>query len=274
MNPIYEQKPVRVEIDILASARAVPFDNNTGQEIAIWRAQDVAFQVGIFSSNVAVNLFNLAALQLRIFKAATDVLPLVDKVLGPLDIIPTITRAAWTGGTAQQAAFILTAAETDLSLDGTDEAEYFLNIRGITASGAVIDYAGGPITVYNPGPQIYPPMPGVVSNNEQTAVNPGNVTVTPTSVLHGETITVNGPARSLMIIVGVVGLIPGSTVDILLLFPDLTPGIVVTLVSGAADGPVIDTITTDGSQPNCHYRLKTNANAVFKIFTKAFPAYL
>lgn len=273
-NPIYEQKSIRCEIDITGGPRAIPFDRNTGEAIAFWRGQRIAIQVAVFTPDgVCVDLSNLAALVLRVFKNPTDVVPVINKVLGPLDITPTITRGSWVDGTAQQATFLLEVGDTDLNLDGGDSAQYFINIRGVPATGGLIDYAGGPITVFNPGTQLPILMPGVVSYHEQTAPNPGDVTVSPTSVVHKEIVNITGPARELNILIDPIGLIPGSEVKLILVFPDLLAGIVIHIFTASLDGAPVDNYTTDAFQPNACWLLTLGSDATFKIFDKAIPAY-
>lgn len=270
--PTYEQIPIRLQLS-LVSAPPVPLvDTNTGLSPKFWRAQDIAVQLAIFDADQeSVDLTNVGGLQLLIFESPTSLAPLVSQTLGNSDLIPTVSWSAWIAGTNQQATFDLTSAETDLNLAGADQRPYWLVIRAVTFTGSVLNYGAGYVTVFNPGPQLPIPMPGVVSSHTQTNTS-GNSTVTPTSLIHKEILTINGSARTSIIIVTTSGLTAGCEVVLRFNFASpLVAGIVLEVRDSAADGNLLTTITTDGYQPNACFRCEFNGSVLLPLFL-TYPA--
>jgi hypothetical protein len=267
----YEQIPIRMSLSVVSSPPYTPIDDNTGQPVKFWRNQTVSVQVGVFDAfGNSVDLSNLVSMQLLIQSAPTSPVAFVAQTQDT--IIPTITAAGWQNGTQQQVTFNLSAGDTDLGLDGQSSAQFWLIVRGTTANGSTLNYGGGYITVYNPGAQLPTPNPGLVSYNAQTTTA-GNFTVTPTSLLHKEYVTVNGSARSVVCIVGTNGLTSGSVVEIEFTFATpLVASINIEIRNASSSGTLIGLVQTDGFQPNANYRCVYDGGAL-KPLALQYPAF-
>lgn len=273
MAAIYEQIPIRLVLDIISNPPVTPVDANTGQAVQFWRAQDVDVQGAVFDNGESTDLSNLVSIQLIIQKEATSPVPLLVKTVGVMQIIPYITVAGWNAGTAQQFTFSLTAAETDFNLDGQDSSSFWLIIRGLTASGRILNYGGGTIRVFNPGNTLPIPMPGVVSSHSQTNSS-GNSTVTPESLLHKEYITVNGVAGTRNILVQSSGLVPGSVIETVFEFEDPSVAdIIINVYWGSLTGPLLSTFQTDGFQPNANFRCEVDSDYQLIPLLLTIPAF-
>ena len=242
----YSQIPVRLQADIISSPPVGPIDANTGFAPAFWRAQSVGIAVGIFDVNgVAVDLSNLAYLQIQFMETPSSPNLVLSKQVLAGSIIPIISRAGWLAGTAQQATFVISAAELDFSLNGQDSLPYWLNLSGVTSGGAQVVYAAGYITVFNPGSVLPPPSNGVVSASSQATAS-GDFTVTPGAQVHHEEITVSGAGGTRNCIVGAAGLEAGALVALRFRLP-ATAGIVIQVRNQTLGGTLLTTITTDAS---------------------------
>ena len=245
--PTYSQIPIRCRLSIVSNPPAYPIDDNTGEAPRFWRGQDVVFQVGIFNSmNVAVDLSNIAELQLTIREQPTSPFALASTISGT--IIPTISYSSWANGTAQQASFNLTAALTDLPLDGLESRPLWLDIKGYTSTGQQLVYGAGYITVYNPGAYVPPAPPGVVEQLTYTNAT-GNTLIQQTNQIATTFVTVTGSARTSVFILQRDNLLVGATNKILFTLP-ATSGIVLQVRDDLVSGPLLATFTTDGVQPN------------------------
>lgn len=255
--PLYNQMPVRLEATLISAPPVEPVDANTGLPIAFWRAQGLQVNVGIFAADgSSVDLSNLEYLQLIIQPAFDSLVPSITKTIEAGDIIPVITRANWQAGYAQQAAFVLSKAETDLSLAGALEATYWLMLVGRTTGGANIVYAAGSIRVFNPGSVIpAPPTTPIVSAHEQ-ANGGGNSVVNPTSQLHIEEITVTGAAETRDVVVMATGLVAGARVSLRFILP-ATAAINLRIFDQATSGALLTTLVTqaDGFLPAARVEL-------------------
>lgn len=270
----YDQVPIRMELTFTVPPPVAPIDANTGGQVRLWRAADTVIQVGLFQNNgLSLDLSNLTSLQLIVQKSPTSDVRVIDKTVLAASIIPTIDRSEWLSGDAQQASIVLTKGETDLNLDGLASADYWLILKGNTAAGTVVNYGGGYVTVYESGQQLPAPSPsGIVSYHEQVNTA-GNFTVTPTSLLHKEVVTVNGVARTSVCILATAGMIAGNVLETVLAFAaPLVPGIIVEVRSGIVGGPLLTTIVTDGFQPNVNIRA-TFDGAAFKLLSVVNPAF-
>jgi hypothetical protein len=107
----------------------------------------------------------------------------------------------------------------------------------------------GQLTVITPGPIITPILNPVSLHD--SANSAGNTTVTPTGVIHSETIAVSGTAGIRQVLVSTVGLgasSSGNRCRILFTFAGQPPGIIMQIYSSNSAGPLLGTITTDGTQ--------------------------
>ncbi len=270
--PIYEQVPIRLEADLVSAPPVAPIDANTGKEIALWAGQSAKIQVGIFdAANVAVDLSNLTYLQLVLQAAQDSLVPIFEQTVEAGDIIPTITRGGWTDGLQQQAEFDLSNAMTDVGLSGMQSAPFWIALIGKTADGAVIVYAAGYITIYNPGYTLPAPNRGIVSRHDQASAG-GNVTVNPLSQVHTEKITVSGSAGTRKIVVNAAGLIAGAQAFLRFVLP-ATAGIVLQIYDQATSGDLLATIETqaDGFTPSAICVLSFDG-ANFDVLWMAIPA--
>lgn len=255
MAAIYQQMPIRLQANLVSAPPVNPIDANTGLRIKFWRAQGVTVQVGIFDAyGDTVDLSNLEYLQLLVQPTQGSLIPSIVSTVYAADIIPVINSAGWNAGTAAQAAFVLTNADTDLSLDGETEATYWLSLIGRTNGGANIVYAAGPVTIYNPG---LPPQPPVAFVSAHTQTNGGgDSVVNPTSQVHLEQITFTGSAGIRNVVVQAAGLIKGAKVGVRLVLPS-TAGIIVKIYNQALVSTVLATVYTqsDGTVPTSRIEL-------------------
>lgn len=243
--------PIRWQADLVSAPPVPPIDANTDLPIQFWRAQGMSIQVGIFDADdVAVDLSNLQYLQVVLMKASDSLVPLASVTVLAGSIIPTISRADWLNGTAWQANFVFTPAQTDVGLSGAASAPFWMVLQGLTSGNVPITYSAGEITIFNPGSGLPAPVAGLTSFNEQTNGS-GNSTITPESQLHTEAITVNGAARTSNLILTAAGLQVGAHVDVYLALP-ATAGIILRVFDGSLIGALLSTVQTsdDGSLPS------------------------
>lgn len=251
--PQYGQIPVRLALSTTSNPPVTPQDQNTGAQPQFFRAQGVAVQVGVFDgSGNPVDLSNLTYLQLVLMPSATALVPVFVKTILAASLNTLITVAGWNAGTAQNASFVLTAADTDQSLSGGTSHDYWLAIQGM-AGGVPITYGAGPVTLYNPGSSIpAPALGGDVGYAEQTNGS-GNSTVTPLSQNDTQIVTLAGSASTRKIILGTIGVVAGAQIKVIFNIP-ATAGIVVDVVSSILSGTAVQSFTTTGTP------FVTNAN--------------
>lgn len=257
----YDQVPIRLQLSLVSNPPVFPVDANTGLQPQFFRAQPVAFQIGIFdSNNVAVDLGNLDYLLFSLYPISnllSPTVPLATVQVMQADIIDVISWADWQNGTAQQAIARFTAAQLDQSLDATEQKLYRFVVQGyVTGTGTFITYGAGPVTLFNPSNSLPPPETfNTTSYNEQT-LSSGNITISPSSQNHTEIVTVNGSARTSNIIVSVAGVSEGAQCQIRLNLPN-TPNIIIALISGNTGLPQIFplSIYTSGGSPNAIWRI-------------------
>ncbi len=243
MATILEQIPVRLQCVAISNPPAEPVDNNTGIAPAFWRGSGLSVAIGIFDTdNVGIDLSNLTYLQVLIQQDATSLVQLAMVQIDAADITPVIDIGDWRNGSAQNALAVFTAADLDMGLDATDQKEFWMVLRGMTANGAPIVYAAGAINGYNPG---IPPTPAasIVSRHAQTAPLAGDMTVTPSSQLHKEVITVGGTARTFNVLLGNNGIVDGAELTLLVTLP-ATADIILNVKNGLSSNPTISTIST------------------------------
>lgn len=271
----FAQIPLRIELGVVSNPSLGPIDSNTGAVPSFWRAQSVRLDFAIFdSNNQSVDLSNLDYFQVIIQRAQADPTVYVNKAIAGDDLIPTVTRAEWLAGVNQQASIVLSAADTDLPLDGETSTDFWMVVRGVTTDGDVLIYGAGPVTAHNPGAN-----PPIVTNNQTVSshaqVNTsGNATITPTALIHQETVVVNGAARTSILIVEKPISVVGARVDILVLFSSPTvTGITIEVRDGTALGTLLASFTTDGYQPNAAFSLSLGTGLTYVLTQKTIPAY-
>ncbi len=241
--PIYQQIPIRLQASLVSAPPVAPIDINTGVAPRFWRAQGISVAFAVFDAfGVAVNLSNIASLTMRLQEYQNSLTPVFEEIIDAADIIPTITRAGWQNGLQQQATFLLTAAETDVSLAGGNEKPYWLSIIGLTEDAELIVYAAGYVAFFNPG-QTFARAPfGFISRGERTN-SAGNTTITPTSFNHTEFITVNGGTRTSQVILSIAGMEDGALLRLYFELP-ATADIILNVVNAALNGDQLSTVTT------------------------------
>jgi len=242
--PIYQQIPIRLEASLVSNPPVPPIDLNTGISPKFWRAQDIAVSVGIFDAfGASVDLSNVAFLTLTIQTAPDSIVPLIAETINAgAGIIPTITRAGWINGMQQQATFLLSAAQTDLGLDGTNSKTFWMLLAGVTMAGDKLVYAAGYVTFYNPGSTLAIPPYGYVSRAESVNSS-GNTAIVPGSFNHTHFVTINGAARTTQIILSIAQMEDGAVLRLYLNLP-ATANIIISVVNAAANGTQLSTITT------------------------------
>lgn len=264
-----EQIPVRLQLSTASAPSIAPVDANTGLQPQFWRGQSIAINIGIFDSDdVGVDLSNLDYLQVALFASPTAVAPLVVKTIEAAQIIAYITRQAWLDGSAQNATALFSAIDTDQPL-GADQADFWLAVTGVTQAGNTLVYGAGYVTIFNPG-GVPANTPNYVSQHAQ-ANSSGNTLVSPQSQLHLELLTVTGIARTSIVIVSIIGLISGARPKIHFVLP-ATSGIVLEVRSGAVDGDVIFTHTTNGTDRTANYEMYFDGSNL-QLLESKIPAF-
>lgn len=240
----YDQIPIRLQADLISNPPVVPIDANTGLPAQFWARTGVAVAVGIFDAlGVGVDLSNLLYLTLSLSTSSSALVPSATKTVMAGALIPYIERAAWIAQTNQNAIFVLSNAEMDLSLAGSDQATYWLSLQGVTTGGARVIYAAGNVRIYNPGPGLPQPDTGLVSFHE-TASPGGNLVITPASNIHTEEVLVSGAAGTRDVVVLATGLAAGARVGIRFELP-ATAGLIHRIFDQSLAGALLATITCD-----------------------------
>lgn len=249
MAAIYEQMPIRLQADLISAPPVNPIDANTGLRIKFWRAQGISVQVAIFDANGdIVDLSNLQYLQLSVQPASTSLVTSFTSTVLAGSLFPVIDAAKWRNGTAWQAEFDLSAAQTDLGLGGASEATYWLQLVGVTASNVPIIYAAGPVTVYNPGLPPAPPA-NLVGQDDYTNAG-GSVNVIPDAQIYLAVINVSGAPETRDVVVGATGLVQGAQIGLRFSLPAVN-GIILRVFDQSTAGNLLTTITSqaDGFLP-------------------------
>jgi hypothetical protein len=242
--PAYNQMPIRLQADLVSNPPVVPTDANTGLPIQLWARTGIAVAVGIFDAlGVGVDLSNLAFLTLTISESSSSVVPSATKTVMAGALITYIERAAWIAQTNQNATFVFSNAELDLSLDGADEATYWISLQGQTTGGANIVYAAGAVRIFNPGPGIPQPTRGLVSWHNTPSAG-GNLVIQPNSNVHIETIPVSGAAEVRDVVVLATGLEAGAQIGLRFGLP-ATAGLSHRIFDQSLGGALLATITCD-----------------------------
>ena len=240
--------PIPIRLQLSTVSGAAPVDANTNNPPVAWRGQAVAVQVGIFDSgNVAVDLSGLVSLTVSLQANQAALTPLATVTVAAADFSSDLTIADWRTGTDQQAEADFTAGQMDQSLDGQESADLWIVVTGLTAAGQTIIYGAGTITLALASESIpFPPPAGLVSYHAQSNAA-GNSTVTPASQLHNEAIAITGAARTSLIILGTANVSAGARAALRFTGLDAASGIVLQIRSGISTGPLVTTITTNGT---------------------------
>ena len=247
--PTYTGIPIQLLVSTVSSPPVNPIDVNTGLPPAQWRSNAVTYNVGIFDGNgSSVDLSNLAYLQLTIASSQNAPANLITATVLRGSITPTITLAGFQQGIAQNAAFILTASQTDVSLGAQPYQAYWIQLSGVTLSGSLIVYGAGYVNFYNNGSATPAPIAGVVDFNAQSIAS-GNGTILPQTNLHTEIVTVTGTGSETINLVlsppAVGGYVAGARVDTNLILPAVS-GIMVNLLDQSLGGANVGSVLTDG----------------------------
>lgn len=274
--PIYEQTPIRLNATLVGNPPVPPVDDNTGAAPKFWRASSVGIAVGIFDAmGNPVDLTNLVAsgkLQLFLFKNSSDLVPLFAKEIDGADLMALITTAAWQDGSQQNALFILDPADTDQGLAGAAQADFWLVLNGVTDTQSEVLYAAGPVTIFNASKAL-PVAASITPSRHAQELDAGNITVTPTSNIHLEVVTVGGAgARTSNIIVGQAGLTDGARIDVLVLAPAAPGAIDIEFFVGSLAGANPFAFNTSGGTTRALFKFYFDG-ALLQPLEVVNPAY-
>lgn len=271
---IYEQGVIRAQLSIVSNPPVAPIDINTDLAPQFWKAAGIQIDAGIFdNSDVGLDLSNLDYMELSLQPSPTSLVPWVTKTVLAEDIESPIDFGSWLNGSAQNASFILTPADTDLGLLAGTSRQFWMTITGFTADGNFIVYGAGYITIFNPGNTLPPgASSGIVSWHAQSSTV-GNFNIVPTSIFHTEEVTFRGSADTRNVVLQAPGYPQGSIVRISALFPDLTAGIIINIYSGSLTGDPILTYTTDAYQPNALFELVVDNASAYDVTQAISPAF-
>lgn len=270
--PIYQQVPIRLQASLISSPPVTPIDINTGLAPQFFRSNALEIDVAIFDAyGNSVNLSNLSFLQLILQAGQNALTPttVVNVASGSLN--PTVTMAQWISGESQQAAFLLSGAQTDVSLFGETSYPYWVIVQGILPSGAVIIYAAGTANAVLAGGGVAWPASGFTSFHLTPSAS-GNFTVSPTGQVHHEEVTVSGTAGTRNVILNPYGLEAGALIGLRFELPT-TSGIVFQIYDQSLTGTLLDTVITDASgfTPTARFQYYWNGSN-FKRDFSVIPA--
>jgi hypothetical protein len=255
MSSTLEQIPVRLSFSPVSDPPNAPIDANTGLAAAWWRGGAVALQCGIFGADGScVDLSNATAVQLVIQNSPTDPEVLLNTALLTDSILPVISAAEWASGEAQQFTFALLNGETDFDLGGEESAQFWLSLRVYTGPSTFLIYGAGYVTIFNPGAALPIATPAFVSLHAQTN-STGNSTISPTTIVHTEQVTITGVAGTRNLLVSTTGLPAGARVDIAVVFNTAANNIVINARTSTIGGTLLFTFTRSASETNLLLRL-------------------
>ena len=274
MNGIqYAQNPIRLALNVAANPPVPPIDQNTGNPPRFWRAQPVAFQVGIFDAQGnPVDLSNLQSLSLILMANQLAPVSVATVTVQANQITTGISVEDWQQGVDQNATFLFTAADADQSLFGDTSAEYWLTCVGLTNGGTTILYGGGNCDIYNPGNSLPYPTPGLVSCNKQTLNPSSNGVVTPASQLHTEWLLAPSSNGTIQLVVGATGLSPGAHVWLRFWLPTIA-GLEIEIYDQSLSGSELFTIYSDpsGYTPTALLEIEFDGNNLQRL-SELIPA--
>lgn len=238
---VLQQTPIRLQVSTASAPAVAPIDYNTGLPPAAWRASTLAIGLGVFdAAGDPVAMTDVDYLQLSVLEAADS-----DRALFTIQVdaadIDEVTIGAWRAGTGQNALFEVTAAQMDLSLLALNSRAVWVRVVAVI-DGAPVVLGAGAFTVFNPGLALPAVTTAYTSLNEQTT-DSGDLTVTPSTQIHTEVITVEGAARTSSVILGINGVQDGAKLFVTVNLPD-TADITLNFRNVLVSNPVISTITT------------------------------
>lgn len=243
---IYEQIPLRLQLSIVSNPPVQPIDANTGENPRIWRSNTIGIAIGLFdASNLGLTLSNLDYLEVSLWRSQTASAPLATRTIVAADITSPITIGGWQAGTEENAIASFTSAETDQGLDGGTSAEFWLTVTGYLESGAPLIYGAGTIEIFNPATQFPPPPVTNATSLHKQSTDTGDITISPTTNLHTEVVTVSGDARTSNVLLAISGIANGARLSVLFNLPS-TPNIVANIRNAIIGNPVISTFRTGG----------------------------
>jgi hypothetical protein len=173
--PVAAAAEVFLELTTRSNPPVSPVDINTDLPPAIWRGEDVDFNVGIFDCfGNCVDLSNLQFLQVSILPAqlpaqaspgnllyapystlpypSVPPAPLLSAVVPAAAITPVISRYNWLEGLESQATLSFSWIQTSsLNLGGQTEMDFWLVVQGLTSIGRMITYGGCVLKVHESG---------------------------------------------------------------------------------------------------------------------------
>ena len=197
----YEQLPIQVQLTLVSNPPVTPIDIKTGLPPQLWVRRAAAVQIAVFNQyNASVDLSNLQYLQLVVSSNPNSLTPVITSTVTATYITSIISYQEWIAGNQFQAVFDLSNAQTDISLNGENSAQYWMSIQGLTTAGNMITYGAGYVTFYNPGYNVPAPSGFYVSYNAQSTTTSTTFTVSPASQLHTEWITLGGSGGNLSLI--------------------------------------------------------------------------
>jgi len=241
----YEQLPIQVQLTLVSNPPVTPVDIQTGLPPQIWVRRCAAVQVALFNQyNASVDLSNLQYLQLVVSSSPSSVAPVITSTVYAPYIFSPVNYQEWIAGNQYQAVFNLSQAQTDISLYGLDSAQYWMSIQGLTNSGNMITYGAGYVTFYNPGYNVPAPSAFYVSYHAQTTATSSTFTVSPSSNLHTEWITLAGAGGNRSCVVSATAMSPGG--HVYLRFSTASAyGITINVYDTSINNPILCTYTSD-----------------------------
>jgi len=267
----YEQLPIQVQLTLVSNPPVTPVDIQTGLPPQIWVRRCAAVQVALFNQyNASVDLSNLQYLQLVVSSSPSSVAPVITSTVYAPYIFSPVNYQEWIAGNQYQAVFNLSQAQTDISLYGLDSAQYWMSIQGLTNSGNMITYGAGYVTFYNPGYNVPAPSAFYVSYHAQTTATSSTFTVSPSSNLHTEWITLAGAGGNRSCVVSATAMSPGG--HVYLRFSTASAyGITINVYDTSINNPILCTYTSDQYTPAGELHLVWNGTN-YQVIDTIIPA--
>lgn len=145
---------IRVAVDSVLSRTGTLIDALTGKPLAMWQAEDVQVELGIFNNTVIVSdVTNFTSVTMEV-KDPANLLgaPLITSTV-LFASLQIISGANWTNGTAQNAVFLLTQIQTNIALLGAKSKDFQIWFWATTNDGTPrrIPLGTSPITLQDSG---------------------------------------------------------------------------------------------------------------------------
>jgi hypothetical protein len=125
-------RTIRLEADAGKRTTEQMIDRLTGATPEVWHGNDVALQIAVMKAGVVDNISCLTTITLTIMASTRTGDALVQKTVAAAEFDNSLTDATWADGTKQHLIIALTAAETSLTIESGNSAEYWLVITAIT----------------------------------------------------------------------------------------------------------------------------------------------